>query len=53
MSAIMPANSILAGRIRRGHTEMIHSVIWLSDMRGFTALAERLPPQKLVDLLNR
>ena len=27
---------ILAGRIRRGHTEMIHSVIWLSDMRGFT-----------------
>ena len=44
---------ILAGRIRRGHTEMIHSVIWLSDMRGFTALADRLPPQILVDLLNR
>jgi len=44
---------ILAGRIRRGHTETIHSVIWLSDMRGFTAMADRLPPQELVDLLNR
>jgi adenylate cyclase len=44
---------ILAGRIRRGHTETIHSVIWLSDMRGFTAMSDRLPPQMLVDLLNR
>lgn len=44
---------ILAGRIRRGHTEAIHAVIWLSDMRGFTSMADRLPPQVLVDLLNR
>ena len=44
---------ILAGRIRRGHTETIRSVIWLSDMRGFTSLADQLSPQTLVDLLNR
>jgi len=44
---------VLAGQIRRGHTETIHSVIWLSDMRGFTTLADRLPPQVLLDLLNR
>ena len=44
---------ILAGQIRLGHSELLHSVIWLSDMRGFTALADRLPPQILVDLLNR
>jgi adenylate cyclase len=44
---------ILAGQIRRGYTEEIHAAIWLSDMRGFTALADRLPPQALVDLLNR
>jgi adenylate cyclase len=43
---------ILAGQIRRGHTEAIHAVIWLSDMRGFTLMADRLPPQDLVDLLN-
>ena len=45
--------SVLAGQIRRGHTEEIHAAIWLSDMRGFTTLADRLPPQALVDLLNR
>ncbi len=44
---------VLAGQIRRGYTEEIHAAIWLSDMRGFTALAGRLAPQALVDLLNR
>jgi adenylate cyclase len=44
---------IMAGQIRRGHTDDIHAVIWLSDMRGFTAAADRLPPQDLLDLLNR
>ena len=44
---------ILAGKIRRGFVEEIRAAIWLSDMRGFTALSERLPPQDLVDLLNR
>jgi adenylate cyclase len=44
---------VLAGQIRRGQTDKIHAAIWLSDMRGFTKLADRLPPQVLVDLLNR
>jgi adenylate cyclase len=44
---------ILAGRIRRGDIEEIHAAIWLSDMRGFTTLADRLPPRVLIDLLNR
>lgn len=44
---------ILSGRVRRGDTEYIHAAIWLSDMRGFTTLADRLPPMELVDLLNR
>jgi adenylate cyclase len=44
---------ILMGEIRRGHVEEIRAVIWLSDMRGFTATAECLPPQELVDLLNQ
>jgi adenylate cyclase len=44
---------ILAGRIRRGDTEAIRAVIWLSDMRGFTALADRVPPQALIAVLNR
>ena len=44
---------ILAGKIRRGYVETIRAAIWLSDMRSFTSLAERLPPQALVDLLNQ
>lgn len=44
---------ILAGEIRRGHVEEITAAIWLSDMRGFTARAERMPAQGLIDLLNR
>ena len=44
---------ILAGRIHRGDIEEIHAAIWLSDMRGFTALSDRQPPRVLIDLLNR
>jgi adenylate cyclase len=44
---------ILSGQIRRGHTEAIRAAIWLSDMRGFTALADRLSLQALISLLNR
>jgi adenylate cyclase len=44
---------ILAGRIRRGDSEAIHAAIWMSDMRGFTALADMLPPPALLALLNR
>src|SRR5215471_14806933 len=43
---------ILSGHIRRGHTEGIYAAIWLSDMRGFTLLADRVPPQNLLELLN-
>jgi adenylate cyclase len=44
---------IFNGQIRRGHTETIDASIWLSDMRGFTSLSDRLAPQKLIDLINR
>jgi adenylate cyclase len=44
---------ILRGQIRRGDIETIHAAIWLSDMRAFTALADRLDPAGLTHLLNR
>ncbi|HUZ33966.1 MAG TPA: adenylate/guanylate cyclase domain-containing protein [Xanthobacteraceae bacterium] len=44
---------IMAGKIRRGYVEAIRAAIWLSDMRGFTALSERAPPQVVIDVLNR
>jgi adenylate cyclase len=44
---------ILSGKIRRGDTEAIQAAIWLSDMRGFTSVADRVSPQTLISLLNR
>jgi adenylate cyclase len=43
---------ILGGQIRRGHTDTMDAAIWLSDLRGFTALSDRLPPETVVDILN-
>ena len=43
---------ILAGQIRLGDSERIQAAIWLSDMRGFTSRADRLPPESLIGLLN-
>jgi adenylate cyclase len=43
---------ILSGQIRRGHTETMNAAIWLSDLRGFTALSDRLPAETVVDILN-
>ena len=44
---------ILAGQIRRGHAETMQAAIWLSDLRGFTALSDRLPSEIVVDILNQ
>jgi adenylate cyclase len=44
---------IWAGDIRRGHAETMQAAIWLSDLRGFTSLSDRLPPEIVVDILNQ
>ncbi|HEX9468171.1 MAG TPA: adenylate/guanylate cyclase domain-containing protein, partial [Bradyrhizobium sp.] len=44
---------ILGGQIRRGHTDTMEAAIWLSDLRGFTALSDRLPAETVVDILNQ
>jgi adenylate cyclase len=44
---------ILAGQIRRGHAESMQAAIWLSDLRGFTTLSDRLAPEIVVDILNQ
>ncbi len=43
---------IMGGQIRRGHAELMNAAIWLSDLRGFTALSDRLPSETVVDILN-
>ena len=44
---------VLDGQIRRGDGERIHAVIWYSDMRDSTRLADRLDPHVFIERLNR
>lgn len=43
---------ILAGEVRRGTGATLNAVLWVSDLRGFTALSDRLPREELIALLN-
>jgi adenylate cyclase len=44
--------SVLDGQIRRGDGQTTNAVIWYSDLRDSTQLAETLPSQNYFDLLN-
>jgi len=44
---------ILAGQIQRGDGEDIDAVIWFSDLRASTRLAEALAQAEFLELLNR
>ena len=43
---------VLAGQIRRGDGETVAAAVWFSDLRGFTALSDRLSLQDLLSLLD-
>jgi len=46
------ARRVLMGDIRRGRAEAIDSVLWYSDLRGFTRIADSAPREQLMPLLN-
>ena len=46
------SDSLLAGRVRRGDGEIIRAVLWASDIKGFTEMAEAAPPAEVVSALN-
>jgi adenylate cyclase len=50
---VKTAERVRAGHVRRGDTEAIRAAIWLSDMRGFTALADGSQPHEVLEVLNR
>jgi adenylate cyclase len=46
------AGRILRGEIERGRVNTMHKVLWFSDLTGFTRIADTLPREQLLDLLN-
>lgn len=43
---------VLSGAITRGSGEAIRAVVWLCDLRGFTAMTDSMPRDKVIGLLN-
>jgi adenylate cyclase len=43
---------VLAGQIQRAQGERLRAVIMMADMRGFTALSDRLPAAEVIELLD-
>ena len=47
-----PARRVLSGRISRGVADRIATVLWFSDLRGYTGITDRAPPEQVIPLLN-
>jgi len=46
------ARRVVAGRVERGQADSVTAALWLADLRGFTAIADALPPEDLIGFLN-
>jgi adenylate cyclase len=46
------SEQVLRGRISRGVTERITSVLWFSDLRGSTTISETITPDDIIPFLN-
>ena len=46
------AGHVLKGEIERGKVRAKRMVLWFSDLTGFTRLADTLPQDQLIELLN-
>lgn len=44
---------VLKGQIKRGDSEELHAVIWFCDLRKSTALADTMPREEFLAMLNR
>jgi adenylate cyclase len=47
-----PASRVLAGTVMRGEVQGVEAVLYYADLRGFTAMADRLEGNDLIGLLD-
>ncbi len=47
-----PGQRVLSGRISRGVADRIRTVLWFSDLRGYTTITDTAPPDEIIPLLN-
>jgi adenylate cyclase len=47
-----PAQRVLSGTVQRGEVQSVKAVLFFTDLRGFTALADMLPGRDLIMLLD-
>ncbi len=48
----LAGRKVLTGEIHRGRGESIRAIIWSSDIRGFTRMSDRLPAERMIEILN-
>lgn len=46
------ATRVIDGQVARGQAERIDAVIWLSDLKGYTAILDTALPEQIIPLLN-
>ena len=47
-----PASRVLSGTVLRGEVQSVEAVVFFTDLRGFTALADTMPGRELIVLLD-
>lgn len=47
-----PASRVLSGTVLRGEVQSVEAVVFFTDLRGFTALADTMPGRDLIALLD-
>ena len=47
-----PGRRVLSGKIARGVADRINTVLWFSDLRGYTRITDTAEPEQIIPLLN-
>jgi len=49
---LLPAQKVLAGKVKPGDVDATSAAIWFSDLRGYTVMSQAVEPAKLLAWMN-